>query len=333
MLQPLALLSQLCLGLLLVIAATAKLNSKHALAQSVRELGFAPIAVPVSHLLPIAEALLGSLLILGFNQPNAEIASFTLLAMFTLVTYGAVRQGRNIACNCFGASREGFLDKTSLKRNILLVVVALVSMIRTEPIRLAVAEQLKHLVQVIGTAPQAWFNLIDVCLLILICIGVWSGNALPTRPRYAPKKQNGSRPRIPLGSPFPNVVLVDATNTERMLLPFIGEAKTLLVFLSPGCRNCVSLMTSGSLSRAQDFANIIAISTGGSDQNKFFSETVLAGKVFFQQSHELAVFVGISMTPSMLILQNGRIQSDIIEGRTAIDAELALLIHARPQLT
>ena len=120
------------LAIILVWAATLKLQNRATTVDDFRQLGI-PGSSLVARLLPAVELLVaGGLLIFpGW----AGVAAFFLLAAFTSILVTIIRSGQQLSCSCFGRSSRSPVTKFDIARNVVLLALAIL------------ASTLDHLVQ------------------------------------------------------------------------------------------------------------------------------------------------------------------------------------------
>ena len=104
-------------------AGAVKLSDPVATRRSFVGLGLPPsFAVAV----PVVEVLLAAGLVLAPGW--AAIAALALLAAFTTVLAGALRDGAEVGCGCFGSSRREPVSSVEMVRNGVLAVAAAVAL-------------------------------------------------------------------------------------------------------------------------------------------------------------------------------------------------------------
>ncbi len=91
--------------------------------------GFRDLGLPGPDLLMklIVGAELITALVLLMSPPWGGVLAFALLAGFTIYLAGLVRDGRSVACRCFGGASTEPVSSRSLARNGLLLVMAAVA--------------------------------------------------------------------------------------------------------------------------------------------------------------------------------------------------------------
>src|SRR5690242_1661368 len=122
------LFARLTLGGVFLLSAITKLADRKEAAAAFEGRAWLPPALAQfgARVLPWAEAVVGVMLLLGWNIPLAAFGAAVLLLIFTAVVLGDLRSGRPMACHCFGRlSREPASWFTVVRNLILLALAAL----------------------------------------------------------------------------------------------------------------------------------------------------------------------------------------------------------------
>lgn len=114
----------LLLGVVFVLAATAKVADRPATARGFRALGFRA-TYPLSVAVPAVEAVLAVALVV--HPRVGGVAAAGLLAVFSAVLVDRLSRGFTAPCNCFGSSGSRPLSLRHLYRNGGLAGAALVA--------------------------------------------------------------------------------------------------------------------------------------------------------------------------------------------------------------
>ena len=103
----------------------------------------------VGSLLPWVEVAVALAVFLGILLPWSALLAAGLLGSFiAAVSFNILRGNRNISCGCFGSQNDSYLTWSIVSRNLLLVVVALLTIgsTRVDP-SLAFASTIPLIVQ------------------------------------------------------------------------------------------------------------------------------------------------------------------------------------------
>jgi uncharacterized membrane protein YphA (DoxX/SURF4 family) len=104
----LSLAARTIVGVIFFVAGISKLFvPAKTLAESVQRYGLPAGAVSrnVVYVLPVSETCIGASLVVGFLLPVVALISLVLLALFNLLLYRVVRNGKRFRCSCFGTFR------------------------------------------------------------------------------------------------------------------------------------------------------------------------------------------------------------------------------------
>lgn len=125
-----SLVLQVVLGCTLAWAAIAKLRALDKFRNAVRDFAMVPatLVVPLSRMIPIAELVLGLLVLVGVQlRITAGIAALLLLA-FTVAVVMNLRRGHRVSCACFGASDSPISAWVVLRNGCLLLAAVSVAL-------------------------------------------------------------------------------------------------------------------------------------------------------------------------------------------------------------
>lgn len=128
-------LARIGLGAVFLAAGAAKLIDRAEFENNLPAFGvrWPGVARWVSHGLPVAEVVVGLMLIAGLLVNVAAGVAAGLLATFTAVVAVALARGRPVSCGCFGNVGRGKITVQTLMRNGLLLGLAVwAAGVRTE---------------------------------------------------------------------------------------------------------------------------------------------------------------------------------------------------------
>jgi uncharacterized membrane protein YphA (DoxX/SURF4 family) len=122
------LLLRLVLGGLLLLAGVTKLRDRAAFREAVADYDLLPASLerPFAALVPLAETLLGLLLLLGFGTRVAAALAAPLFLSFAIAIGVNVWRGRSFDCHCFGSAQREGIGPATLLRSTALVLASLV---------------------------------------------------------------------------------------------------------------------------------------------------------------------------------------------------------------
>lgn len=347
----LSLLLRVCLSVLFVVAALAKLMDLPGTRAGIAGFGMGPrLAGILSVALPVTELCVALLLVLA-PLPGAAAAA-ALLLMFSLVVVVNLLQGRAPACNCFGSMSETPISWRIAVRNMGLILVA------------ALAFQLERLGQGSTAADDsAWLTQAlssVVAILCLVSVGLawvilllWrqqgrlllSIDALTARLNHAqvpqfPSPSVGDKryaaTDLPVGSRAPGFSLGSMSGSIESLGELLGKGVPLiLVFSHPKCGPCASLVPMIKQWREQfeEAVRFVVISSGPAEANaaKGLGAPLT---VLLQQDREINEAFGVVVTPSAVrISRTGQIDSQVARGSHEISNLVRETVGPRIQLS
>lgn len=108
------------IGLVLLVAGAAKLRQP-AWPATARAFGAPRWLVPV---LPWVELTMGALLLAGIGLPWTARSALAMLAAFTAIVARKLHQGDAAPCGCFGEATPRPVDSQTLRRNLMLCLLA-----------------------------------------------------------------------------------------------------------------------------------------------------------------------------------------------------------------
>jgi len=111
-------------GIVFVVAGASKLAAGPVWHASARDLGAPGWAVPI---VPWAELVVGSLLVVRLAQPWPAIAAIVMLVGFSVLIAVRLRAGDHPVCACFGQWSASEIGPRHLVRNAVLVALAVVA--------------------------------------------------------------------------------------------------------------------------------------------------------------------------------------------------------------
>jgi uncharacterized membrane protein YphA (DoxX/SURF4 family) len=123
----LLLVARLLVGLVFLAAATGKLADRSGGQAALRRFHLLPeAAVPlVALVLPVGEAIVGVLLLIGLLVPLATAAATVILIIFTGALVFALVRRESFGCRCFGSLGSERVSWFSVGRNVLLLGLTL----------------------------------------------------------------------------------------------------------------------------------------------------------------------------------------------------------------
>lgn len=114
------------LGAVFVVAGASKLVAHESWLAQAAGLGVAP---RIARLVPVAEIVLGGLLVSGWGSPASIWLALAVLAAFTVVLVVNLARGRRPACACFGAWSASPIGWGHVARNLAFVAIGIVALV------------------------------------------------------------------------------------------------------------------------------------------------------------------------------------------------------------
>jgi putative oxidoreductase len=115
-------------GVVYLYASLDKIQHPAAFAQAIANYRMVPL--PLLHtfawLLPIAEAVVGAALIVGWQRRGAALLASLMTVMFIIAIATALIRGLDISCGCFDTAAGSSVGMDLLLRDIVLLAACLV---------------------------------------------------------------------------------------------------------------------------------------------------------------------------------------------------------------
>jgi peroxiredoxin len=336
------LLARLVLAAIFLVAGVAKLADRGGSQKALEGFGLPRrIAGPGSILLPIAEIVVGVLLLPRATAPYAAIGALVLLVGFIAGIGYNLARGRRPDCHCFGQIHSEPAGWSTLIRNGVLAGVAvfllaggwndpghsLVSWIEN----LSAAETVIGVLAVIALAAvivEGWLlvHLLSQNGRVLLRLDTIETTLTDGSPAGVAAAQPAApaAPRVGLaeGSPAPGFRL-EGLHGETMTLDALRAPgkPVMLIFSDPNCGPCNALLPDlGKWQRDHAGKLTIAlISRGTAEANKSKAAEHGLAHVLLQQDREVAKSYEANGTPSaVLVRPDATIGSPLAGGAEAI---------------
>lgn len=121
----LSLMGSLAVGTTLLLSGVFKISDIPLSEYTIRRLRVFPTPLDewIGRLLPLAEILIGILLVIGWGGRITTLCALGLTLVFGLASLQAIYRKEEVACNCFGSALIGRLGTGSLLHAVLLSVL------------------------------------------------------------------------------------------------------------------------------------------------------------------------------------------------------------------
>ena len=125
-------ISRLAVGVLLIMAALAKIGAAQPFALQIENYDILPDGYEnlAAILLPWIELVAGLTLVFGIWARSAAWVAVALMVVFTVAVGQAMARGLNIECGCFGSGDATRVGLPKLLENLVVTGVALVGSLR-----------------------------------------------------------------------------------------------------------------------------------------------------------------------------------------------------------
>jgi Methylamine utilisation protein MauE/Redoxin len=342
----LTLLIRLGLAAVFALAAVTKLGRQAETESTLAAFGIPTgLRRPVAAALPVAELAVAVALLPAASTPYAAVAAVLMLAAFSLAVARVLVRGDQVDCNCFGSLGSDEVSRSTLVRDLALLVPAafLAAVTWGDP----------------GPGALAWIGDLDgraaAAILggVALAVGVLSfgfcvelmrqngrllkrldalegagtspaGAATPATTRYA-------------GTLVPSFALPDPSGREVSLDGLLAEGRELLlVFSDPGCHACNPVLP--EVARLQrepgDGPLPIVMSLGDPEVNAVKASEHGLERVLIQPDFDLARELGVNGMPAaVLVDREGRIAAEPVQGTNPVADLLAAPPPVRPAAT
>jgi thiol-disulfide isomerase/thioredoxin/uncharacterized membrane protein YphA (DoxX/SURF4 family) len=307
------------LAAVFVVAAVGKLIDPAGSRSAMKEFGLPPgVAAVAAVVLPLLElAVAAGLLIDPVARDGAALGLVLLLAFIA----GIVRlmsQGRAPDCHCLGALHSEPAGPSTIARNALLA--ALAGTIVVAGGGPGIPGGLTHL----SGAQVALMVVVAVAIVLALATATLWGERRRLRDELKAAVAAGQRAGLPRGSLAPEFELLPVRGRAASLGDLVSaERPTVLVFVSTECPACLQLLP--VLARwEQSLAGTVTLATvfsGGHWEVQRLSEQHGLGVVMAEEVGEDTLqLYRLKVTPSAVMVLDGRIASGPAEGTAAIEA-------------
>jgi peroxiredoxin len=338
----LALVLRLALAAVFALAAATKLGRRAQTEATLASFGVPTTFRPtVAVTLPLAELAVAVALLPAASTPYAAVAATLMLAAFTFAVARVLWRGDRIDCNCFGSLGSDEVSRSTLVRDLALLVpaafLAVIAWGEPGPGALAWIGDLD------GLAAVAILGGVALAVAVLsfgFCVELMRQNgrllerldALEGAPDRTPDGVVPAAPARHTGRPVPAFALPDLDGREVGLDGLLAEGRELLlVFSDPGCHACNPVLPEvGRLQRVDGDGPLpVVMSLGDPEINRVKASEHGLELVLLQDDFDLARSLGVSGMPgAVLVDRAGRIAAEPAENSDMVRALLASLTTA-----
>jgi peroxiredoxin/uncharacterized membrane protein YphA (DoxX/SURF4 family) len=316
------------LALVFVTAGVGKLLDLAGSRRAVVDFGVPERAAHVvGLLLPLTEIAIAIALVLRPSARWSAIAAALVLAAFIAGIGRALARGEQPDCHCFGQIHSAPAGRSTLIRNGILSVAAIV-------------------IAAYGSGPAVddWVSARSGAELTAVGLGIlavaaalyaWSlsvlNRTLTNDLRIARRAGAvGGRFGLPVGTEAPRFELNDLRGEPVRLINLLEPGTPLLLmFMSPWCGPCGTMLPKVRQwqETLRERLTIAIISTGTIEQNEVFEEQGIE-TVLLQEEMEVADLFSVRGTPSAVVVsREGLVASNLGEMEQAIEPLMRLALR------
>ena len=330
--ETILLLIRLFLFGVFALAGIGKLLDRKGSEKAVRDFGVpAGVAGPTAFILPIVELVIAIGLLFTGSSWMAAIGALLLLLIFIGGMLYQMAQGNAPDCHCFGQLHSEPVSKSSLLRNIGFALLALfLSVQGNDNQGLSLAQDGSGIVQslliiaVLLALTAALFYLrliIDQQTKLMRRIEMLE---LIGGGGTAQERDDAGNPEdaLPMGAPFPDFDLPNASGRSVKFEHIIAEGKPSLFFLlGPNCSPCKALYPDIDRwsNELADRVKTVIVSSGDAADNMDRFPGELGKQILLQKNREVAESLHSKWTPTAFFVDaDGDIASHPAVGDSAI---------------
>jgi thiol-disulfide isomerase/thioredoxin/uncharacterized membrane protein YphA (DoxX/SURF4 family) len=348
------LLARLVLALIFGVAGIAKAADRAGSRRAIAGFGVPEaLAAPSAIVLPVIEVAIAIALISTRFAWLGAIAATALLLVFAAAMATSLARGKTPDCHCFGQIHSAPVSGSTLTRTLLLTAVAglIVSQARTNPGPSAV-----HWVSESKTAEIVSLALSLSAVALMATGALYLRRLIAQQATLLAKVEalkkvvdedyaeppveragaTGPTPGLPVGAPAPGFALasIDGARITRDDL-LASRNPLLLVFVSPNCAPCKSLLPSIAEWDRQHRSRLTValLARGDAEENRERMGHHRVRNLLLQGDSDVAEDYGAKWTPAAVIVRDGRIASPITFGDEAIRNLAASAVGAGEQKT
>ena len=223
-------------AVILLVSGVSKVQSRDTVGDALDALGLPGSQLPsgVLSMLPWAEIVLGALLLIvggvfGIVVASCAVALFCLY--LGIIIRAVVTIPDPVDCHCFGDLAPGDIGARTIVRNVLLVAASVLALIAAIDDRRPAVERI-----IKASAGDLWWWLAAVLTAAVLATVLY-------RPVDEVAEEDDDEEIADYESvPIPLASVTDAEGRTTTLRGLVGQRPALLLFVSPGCSPCETLM-------------------------------------------------------------------------------------------
>ena len=324
--------AQLLLAVVFATAGVAKLLDQAGSRSALEGFGVPQAVVPAAGLLlPLVELATAVALVVHSTARFGALAALLLLLAFIGAIAGAMARGKAPDCHCFGQLHSAPAGRGTLIRNAVLAAPAAIVLVNgpAPPIDDWVAARTAAELVAFGAGMLA-------LALAGICVRIWLENRELRTALDLEQERTALFPSgLPAGADAPRFELPTASGGTLSLEALLARGQSVaLVFVSPGCGPCATLLA--EVSRWQTTLakelTIGLISSGSLDDNQRMAEKYGLTDVGVQEDAEVLDSYQLDGTPAAVVVtQDGLLAN--VAGHGLFEIEPLIRLSLRQEAT
>jgi protein-disulfide isomerase/uncharacterized membrane protein YphA (DoxX/SURF4 family) len=314
-------MARFVLAAVFLVAGAAKLADRSGSRDALVGFGVPRLlARPLGVLVPVAELVIGCLLLPAVTARWAAVGALALVAVFTTGVVNALLRGREPECHCFGQLHSTRVGPATLMRNAALALIAGFVVVG-DPLRGPRVVELAALAATTILAAACWFtfHLLRQYGRVLLRLDALERQLAARDPAPAPLG-------LPVGLPAPRFAASDLSGNPVGLGDLLAPGfDVMLVFTDPGCAPCNALLPEiAEWQRVHDGElTVVPVSHGDIADNRAASTEHAVQRMLLERDREVAdAFLADASPSALLISRDGIVATPVAQGAAAIRALL-----------
>lgn len=319
--------ARLALAIVFAVAGLAKLLDLPGSRKSLVEFGL-PVALTSAFavILPLAELACAIALVREHWAVTGAVGATALLTVLSVGLSVNLVRGEAPNCHCFGKLSSSRVTWWTVFRNLVLLAIAsLVAWKADQLVFIWPSFSINFFEAAMCAAVGALAVVLTLAFWFLFHLLKQNGRlmlrleAVESRLKISPSAEPSGG--LPLGNPAPAFSLNAIEGGTTTLEQLGKETKyLLLVFTEPGCEACESLQPELAFWQGayEERVTIVLISGGALEANRDNNAVPSLRNLLLQADREVAGAYLVSVIPSAILVEEGKIASNIAAGPDAI---------------
>jgi uncharacterized membrane protein YphA (DoxX/SURF4 family)/peroxiredoxin len=324
--------AQLLLAFVFVTAGAAKLLDQPGSRSALAGFGVpAPVVPAAGLLLPLVELAIGATLVVHPTARWAAAAALLLLLAFIGGIASAMARGHAPDCHCFGQLHSAPAGRGTLIRNAVLAALAALVVVHGQ------APPIDDWIAARTAAELVAFGMGALALALAgLCMRLWLDNRGLRTALDRERETTALFPAgLPPGADAPRFELPAVSGETVSLETLLARGRPVaLLFVSPGCGSCASLLPEVGRWQAA-LANRLTIgivSSGSLEDNQRMAEEYGLTDVVLEENAEVLSSYQLSATPAAVVVtQEGLLAN--VAGNGVFEIEPLIRLTLRQEAT